>query len=272
MSDFTEFQTAGPRKSNSPRQESSDTNAPPSFEEFIGLFPRNWRVNPDTYCVFFKDWMPTADVEKFQKLVDDLNESKKFRFHFHLVRRSGYNFIKKDHDGNIIFSINDGDLCLLTSDQLSDYKEVSFPSRMITLTLFISLYLNVWKHMSQYRMMNQHLLRNLNQYLYQHLKVLGLVLCLSLNHLLLTQFVLPKRSTKNSNRNFLFSKRELKKHVKNGRDSTKSTRLTWIHWSLQFSHLRRHLRVNKPNNDGEWSIPNNHISFRLLSLCVQFNK
>jgi hypothetical protein len=124
MSDFTEFQTAGPRKSNSPRQESSDTNAPPSFEEFIGLFPRNWRVNPDTYCVFFKDWMPTADVEKFQKLVDDLNESKKFRFHFHLVRRSGYNFIKKDHDGNIIFSINDGDLCLLTSDQLSDYKEV----------------------------------------------------------------------------------------------------------------------------------------------------
>ena len=121
---MSEFQTAGQRKSNSPRQESSDTNAPPSFDEFIRLFPTNWRVNPDTYCVFFKDWMPTADVEKFQKLVDDLNDSGNFGFHFHLVKRSGYNFIKKDHDGKIIFSINDGDLCLLTSDQLSDYKEV----------------------------------------------------------------------------------------------------------------------------------------------------
>ena len=124
MSDSTGFKIAGPRKSNSPRQESSDTNAPPSFEEFIGLFPRNWRVNPDTYCVFFKDWMPTTDVKKFQKLVDDLNDSGNFVFHFHLVRRSGYNFIKKDHDGNIIFTINDGDLCLLTSDQLSNNKEV----------------------------------------------------------------------------------------------------------------------------------------------------
>lgn len=125
MSDSTGFKIAGPRKSNSSRQESSDTNATPSIEEFTRHFPKNWRVNPDTYCVFFKDWMPTADEEKFQELVDGLNDSGNFGFHFHLVkRRSEYNFIKKDHDGNIIFTINDGDLCLLTSDQLSNNKEV----------------------------------------------------------------------------------------------------------------------------------------------------
>ena len=122
MSDSTEFQTAGPRKSNSPRQESSDTNAPPSLKKFIDQFPTNWYVRSDTYCVFFKDWMPSTNVEKFQILVDDLNNSGNFGFHFHLVKRSGYDYIKKRSDGSISFIIHDGDLCLLTSDQLSPHN------------------------------------------------------------------------------------------------------------------------------------------------------
>jgi len=124
MSNSDGFKIAGPRKSNSPRQESSDTNAPPSFEAFIRHFPTNWCVYDDTYSVFFRDWMPTADVDKFQTLVDDLNNSGNFGFHFHLVRRSGYNFTKTAPDGSIIFTIYDGDLCLLTSDQLSNNKYV----------------------------------------------------------------------------------------------------------------------------------------------------
>lgn len=124
MSNSDGFKIAGPRKSNSPRQEASDTNAPPSIEAFIRHFPTNWCVYDDTYSVFFRDWMPTADVDKFQTLVDDLNNSGNFGFHFHLVRRSGYNFTKTAPDGSIIFTIYDGDLCLLTSDQLSNNKYV----------------------------------------------------------------------------------------------------------------------------------------------------